>query len=35
MLNETGMTTFSLVSTPMEENLKLGMHSDQVPTNKE
>ena len=35
LLNETGMTTCSPTSTPMEENLKLCMHSNQVPANKE
>ena len=29
------MTACSPASTPMEENLKLCMHSNQVPTNKE
>ena len=29
------MTTYSPVSTPMEENLKLGTHTDQVHANKE
>ena len=35
LLNEIGMTACSPASTPMEENLKLCMHSNQVPTNKE
>ena len=35
LLNVTGMTTYSPASTPMEENLKLCMHSNQVPANKE
>lgn len=35
LLNETGMTTCSPISTPMEENLKLIMHPNQVSTNKE
>ncbi|KAL6323336.1 hypothetical protein AAG906_029343 [Vitis piasezkii] len=34
LLNEMGMTTCSPASTPMEENLKLCMHSNQVPANK-
>ncbi|XXG51736.1 hypothetical protein AAC387_Pa03g0242 [Persea americana] len=35
LLNETGMSASSPVSTPMEENLKLGMHPNQIPANKE
>jgi hypothetical protein len=35
LLNETGMTACSPTSTPMEENLKLCVHSNQVPANKE
>ena len=35
LLNETSMTTCSPTNTPMEENLKLCVHSNQVPTNKE
>ena len=35
LLNEIGMTTCSPTNTPMEENLKLCVHSNQVPTNKE
>ena len=35
LLNETGMSACSPVSTPMEENLKLGMHPKQIPANKE
>ena len=35
LLNETGMTTCSPASTPMEENLKLCVHPNQVPANKE
>ena len=35
LLKETGMTACSLVCTPSEENLKLNMHLNQVPTNKE
>ena len=35
LLNEIGMTTCSPASTPMEENSKLGMDPNQVPTNKE
>uniref|UniRef100_A0A7N2LTQ0 Reverse transcriptase Ty1/copia-type domain-containing protein n=1 Tax=Quercus lobata TaxID=97700 RepID=A0A7N2LTQ0_QUELO len=35
LLSEIGMMACSLVSTPMEENLKLGIYPDQVPTNKE
>jgi hypothetical protein len=35
LLSETGMTTCSPASTPMEENLKLHGDSNQVPTNKE
>uniref|UniRef100_A0A2N9EG31 Integrase catalytic domain-containing protein n=1 Tax=Fagus sylvatica TaxID=28930 RepID=A0A2N9EG31_FAGSY len=35
LLNETGMTACSPASTPMEENLKLCVHSNQVPANKE
>uniref|UniRef100_A0A2N9HZW3 Integrase catalytic domain-containing protein n=1 Tax=Fagus sylvatica TaxID=28930 RepID=A0A2N9HZW3_FAGSY len=35
LLNETGMTACSPASTPMEENLKLCVHPNQVPANKE
>ena len=35
LLNETSMTTCSPTNTPMEENLKLCVHSNQVPANKE
>ena len=35
LLNETGMTTCSPTNTLTEENLKLCVHSDQVPTKKE
>ena len=35
LLKETGMTECSPASTPMEENLKLGVHTNQVPANKE
>ena len=35
LLSETGMTACSPSSTPMEENLKLGIYPDQVPINKE
>lgn len=35
LLSETSMTACSLVSTPMEANLKLDIYPDQVPTNKE
>ena len=35
LLNETCMTTCSPTNTSMEENLKLCVHSNQVPTNKE
>ncbi|XP_068666389.1 uncharacterized protein [Aristolochia californica] len=35
LLKKIGMTACSPVSTPMEENLKLGIHSDQVLANKE
>ena len=32
--SEIGMTACSPASTPKEENLKLGIYLDQVPTNK-
>ncbi|XP_031273591.1 uncharacterized protein LOC116132056 [Pistacia vera] len=35
LLDETGMFACSPVSTPMEENLKLSMDSNQIPANKE
>jgi hypothetical protein len=35
LLNETGMIACSPASTPMEENLKLCVHSNQVLANKE
>ena len=35
LLNETSMTACSPASTPMEENLKLCVHSNQVLANKE
>eukprot|EP00253_Pinus_taeda_P034143 PITA_34143 len=35
LLKETGMTGCSPASTPMEENLELGVHPNQVPANKE
>jgi hypothetical protein len=35
LLKETRMTTCSPVSTPIEENLKLSIHPQQIHTNKE
>ena len=35
LLNETGMSACSPISTPMEENLKLSTDPNQVPANKE
>ena len=35
LLNETSMTTCSPTNTHMEENMKLCVHSNQVPANKE
>jgi hypothetical protein len=35
LLKETGMTACSPVSTPIEENLKLSIHPQQIHTNKE
>ena len=35
LLNETGMIACSPTKTPMEENLKLCVHSNQFPANKE
>eukprot|EP00253_Pinus_taeda_P025042 PITA_25042 len=35
LLKEIGMIGCSPASTPMEENLKLGVHPNQVPANKE
>lgn len=35
LLSETGMSACSPVSTPLEENVKLSMYSDQAPANKE
>jgi len=35
LLKETNMTACSLLSTPIEENLKLSLHPQQIHTNKE
>jgi hypothetical protein len=35
LLKETDMTACSLLSTPIEENLKLSIHPQQIHTNKE
>jgi hypothetical protein len=35
LLKETGMTACSPVSTPIEENLKLSIHPQQIHNNKE
>jgi hypothetical protein len=35
LLKETGMTACNPVSTPIEENLKLSIHPQQIHTNKE
>lgn len=35
LLNEISMTAYSPANTPMEENMKLGMHPNQVLANKE